>query len=212
MIVGLACTGVLKIRFRDWRRISQQPRAFDFPRRGLPETFHYTGPLRGLPTRKIDFPWHLLDGRPIVYASLGTLQHSKKEVFRCFATACEGLDVQLVIAHNGGLEHDAIALLPGKPVTVRYAPQTEVLARSVLALTHAGLNTVLDALTYGVPIVAVPIAYEQPAIAARVEYCGAGCFHSPFEVASEPPAECYRRRAGAKKICFERGENRGFNS
>ena len=49
-----------------------------------------------------------------------------------------------------------------------------------LTLTHAGLNTVLDSLTHGVPIVAVPITYEQPAIARRVEWhgCGESISHS----------------------------------
>ena len=57
---------------------------------------------------------------------------------------------------------------------MNYAPQASLLRKARLALTHAGLNTVLDALRFGVPIVAVPITYEQPAIAARVEWSGAG--------------------------------------
>jgi MGT family glycosyltransferase len=155
-------------------QISQQPPAFDFTRRALPRRFHYVGPLRGNSGPKSSFPWDQLDGRPLIYASLGTLQQSKEHIFHCFAEACADLDAQLVIAHNGGLDDRAIALLPGKPLTVSYAPQTEVLSRSRVALTHAGLNTVLDALTYGVPIVAVPVTYEQPAIAARVEWSGTG--------------------------------------
>lgn len=31
-----------------------------------------------------------------------------------------------------------------------------------------GLNTVLESLTYGVPQVAIPIAFEQPGVAARI--------------------------------------------
>ena len=64
--------------------------------------------------------------------------------------------------------------LPGDPLVVRYAPQLEVLSRARLTLTHAGLNTVLDSIQCGVPMVAVPLTYEQPAIARRVEWTGAG--------------------------------------
>jgi MGT family glycosyltransferase len=120
------------------------------------------------------FPWERLDGRPLIYASLGTLQFSKEHVFRCFAEACDGLDVQLVIAHCGALSLNAIDSLPGRPIAVNYAPQREILQRARLALTHAGLNTVLDSLSFGVPLVAVPITFEQPAIAARVCWAGAG--------------------------------------
>ena len=50
----------------------------------------------------------------------------------------------------------------------------ELLERAHLTLTHAGLNTVLDSLAHGVPMVAVPITYEQPAIARRVEWHACG--------------------------------------
>lgn len=154
-------------------QICQMPREFDFPRRHLPTGFHYVGPLRGNPT-PMSFPWDRLDGRPLVYGSLGTLQNSRAPVFRCFAEACRGLDVQLVLSHGGGLTSDEAASLPGSPLVVSYAPQYELLARASLTITHAGLNTVLDSLANGVPLVTVPITYEQPAIARRVERIRAG--------------------------------------
>jgi MGT family glycosyltransferase len=160
--------------FSTLAQISQLPPAFDFPRRRLPECFAYVGPMRDSSAGQVEFPWHLLDGRPLVYASLGTLQNRKESVFRCFAQACADLPVQLVITHGGGLDDRAVAALPGNPLVVAYAPQTAVLARARLTLTHAGLNTVLDSLAHGVPLVAVPITYEQPAIASRIRWSGAG--------------------------------------
>ena len=149
-----------------------------------PITFITWARLRRPQPRQIAFPWERLDGRPLVYASLGTLQNSREAVFRCFADACRELDVQLVISHGGGLTDAQVSNLPGSPLVVRYAPQEELLARAQLTLTHAGLNTVLDSLTHGVPIVAVPITYEQPAIARRVEWhgCGKSISHSALNV------------------------------
>ncbi|HEY3937407.1 MAG TPA: nucleotide disphospho-sugar-binding domain-containing protein [Bryobacteraceae bacterium] len=155
-------------------QISQQPAAFDFPRRELPPSFHYVGPLRRAPLRKIPFPWEKLDGRPLVYASLGTLQNAREPIFRLFSEACADFPVQLVITHGGGLDDDAAASFPGNPLVVSYAPQMDVLARATLTLTHAGLNTVLDSLANGVPLVAIPLTYEQPAIARRVVWSGVG--------------------------------------
>jgi len=155
-------------------QICQMPREFDFPRAQLPAHFHYVGPLRGALPRPVAFPWDRLDSRPLVYASLGTLQNSREPLFRCFAEACRGLDVQLVMSHGGGLNQQEAASLPGNPLVVGYAPQFELLARAALTITHAGLNTVLDSLANGVPLVTVPITYEQPAIARRVERTQSG--------------------------------------
>jgi zeaxanthin glucosyltransferase len=160
--------------FSKLAQICQMPREFDFPRRALPDCFHYVGPLRRARAAVVPFPWERLDGRPIVYASLGTLQNSREPLFRCFAEACRGLDVQLVLSHGGGLTGPQAAALPGNPLVVSYAPQEEVLARAQLTLTHAGLNTVLDSLSHGVPLVTLPITYEQPAIAQRVRWAGVG--------------------------------------
>ena len=44
-------------------QIAQQPAFFDFPRRALPEYFHYTGPWHNKGSAdEIAFPWEKLDG------------------------------------------------------------------------------------------------------------------------------------------------------
>jgi zeaxanthin glucosyltransferase len=152
-------------------QISQQPREFDFPRKLLPSCFHYVGPLRSPERHKVEFPWERLDGRPLIYASLGTLQNQKTNLYQCFVEACEGLDVQIVIA---GRSPESLEPLPENVIAVSYAPQLELLEKASLTMTHGGLNTVLDSLSYGVPMILVPLTYEQPAIAARVARIGAG--------------------------------------
>jgi zeaxanthin glucosyltransferase len=152
-------------------QISQQPREFDFPRKFLPSCFHYVGPLRSPERHIVKFPWERLDGRPLIYASLGTLQSLKTNLFQCFVEACADLDVQLVIAGRGP---ESFGPLPENVIAAAYAPQLELLKKASLTLTHGGLNTVLDSLSCGVPMVLVPLTYEQPAIAVRVARIGAG--------------------------------------
>jgi zeaxanthin glucosyltransferase len=43
-----------------------------------------------------------------------------------------------------------------------------LLKRTSVCITHAGLNTVLESLAQGVPQVAIPVAYDQPGVAARI--------------------------------------------
>lgn len=65
--------------------------------------------------------------------------------------------------------------LPGDLLVVAYAPHQQLIERSSLVITHAGLNTTLTALGCGVPVLAIPITNYQPIIAARLAYSGARC-------------------------------------
>jgi len=155
--------------------LCQQPAEFDFKRSNLPRCFHFTGPYHEPATRDpVYFPFEKLTGQPLIYASLGTVQNRLLWVFRAIAKACVGLDAQLVISLGGFNRSDLAQKLPGFPIVVEYAPQLELLQRASITITHAGMNTTLESLRYGVPMVAIPITNDQPGIAARIAWTGTG--------------------------------------
>ena len=156
-------------------QIAQLPEALEFDVPGKPAILHYTGPFVDAQQRPaVEFPWERLDGRPLIYASLGTLQNGSEAIFRTMAEACAGLNAQLVISLGGGLKPERLGPFAGDPIVVRYAPQLEIVKRAALVITHAGLNTVLESLAEGVPLVALPLGNDQPGVAARVKARGAG--------------------------------------
>ena len=156
-------------------QISQQPPELEFPRENLPQWFHFTGPYHYSGTREpVDFPWEKLTGEPLIYASMGTVQNRLIDVFEKIAAACEELDAQLVISLGGSATPESLPNLSGNPLVVEYAPQLEILQKASLTITHAGMNTTLECLTNGVPMVAIPIANDQPGIAARIAWSGTG--------------------------------------
>jgi zeaxanthin glucosyltransferase len=177
--------------------ISQQPADFEFPLPNMPNHFHYTGPFRNSSPQSTSFPFDQLTDQPLIYASLGSVQNTKQEIFQCIAAACEGLDVQLVITHGGGMDQAAVRSLPGSPLVVDYAPQVEVLAKASLTITHGGMNTVLDSLSHGVPLVAIPITFEQPGTGARIRWTGTG------EVLSLSQLNVSRLRAAIQRVLTE---------
>lgn len=159
--------------FSTHAQITQLVREFDFPRAPLP-LLHYVGPFQREPLFPVPFPYERLDGRPLVYASLGTSLGSRMDEVKSIAAACSELPVQLVLALGGiqpGAQHEN---LPGRPIVVAYAPQREMLARCSVAVTHCGLNTTMEALGFGVPLLAVPLAGDQFGVAARIEWHGVG--------------------------------------
>jgi MGT family glycosyltransferase len=153
-------------------QISQFPKDFEFPREDLPPWFHFTGPFHSAASRpRTDFPWEKLGSRPLVYASMGTLQNRLGWVFEAILAACRELEVDLVLS-TGGAKH----ILPSYPHThlVDYVPQLELLGRASLMVTHGGTNSVMECLAAGVPMVAIPITNDHPGCAARLERSGAG--------------------------------------
>lgn len=160
-------------------QVAQIPESLDFPSHKLPDHFHYTGPWLQQPAEQTsDFPWDRLNGRPLVYASLGTLQNRVARWHDIIVEPCSGLDVQLVVG-LGRASADAVELqsrFSKHAIVARFAPQRTLLARSSVAIIHASLNSALETLSAGAPVVAIPIGHDQPGVAARLRRAGVGCF------------------------------------
>jgi UDP:flavonoid glycosyltransferase YjiC (YdhE family) len=167
-------------------QISQLPRALEFGVLGPPPLLHYTSLFVDNQQRPpVDFPWERLDGRPLTYASLGPLQNFSDTIFKTIAESCAGLHAQLVLSLGGGLDPAHLQTLPGNPIVVRYAPQLELLKQAAAVITHAGLNTVLESLAEGAPLVAIPLGNDQPGVAARLAARGAGIVISPSRLSAK---------------------------
>lgn len=152
--------------------LAQLPATFDFPRAATSRVRH-VGPLRYAVAAREPLPFVHDPARPLVYASLGTLQGHRLATFRVICRAARRLGVQLVISHCGGLTAAEAASLDALHIA-DFLPQRSVLAVADACITHAGLNTALDALEHGVPMLAIPIAFDQPGVAARIEHHGVG--------------------------------------
>jgi zeaxanthin glucosyltransferase len=157
--------------FSERLQIAQAVAGIDFPRSELPSSFHYLGPFRNEAEEPFALP-PLGKDAPLVYCSLGTLQGSRFGLFRNIAAACADLGLNLLITHGGLLSVAEASALPGSAMVYDFVPQEAVLKHADLVVSHAGFNTVMDALAAGLPMVAVPIAFEQPAIAARLVRSG----------------------------------------
>lgn len=156
--------------------ITQMPQVLDFPRPTLPSHFFYTGPFfDGRERSNVKFPWHRLNGKPVVYASMGTVRNRSLRVFQIIAAAVAAFDVQLVLSLGGmALIPEDLVEVAGDPVVVHYAPQVEILKKASLTICHAGINTTLESISNGVPIIAIPVNDDQPGMAARIKWLGLG--------------------------------------
>ena len=153
--------------------ISQIVRGFDFPRANPPPQLQYTGPIRR-DVADAKLPFDLPTAKPLVFASFGTLFGGRFDLFEKVAMACRDLGAALIIAHGGRLAPDQVAHLERSATVTAFVPQRIVLEHADACITHAGMNTMMDTLAAGVPALALPIAFDQPGVAARLVASGAG--------------------------------------
>jgi MGT family glycosyltransferase len=167
--------------------ITQTPKEFDFQGTPWPAQFHYAGPFQdGWGREPVPFPWDKLTDKPLIYASLGTLVNGLDGVYKHILEAVEALgNVQLVLSIGNNIDPENLGPIPPNAIVVRSAPQIELLKRAALCITHAGLNTTLESLAHGVPMVAIPIAYDQPGVAARIAHHGTGEFIEVDELTTD---------------------------
>ncbi len=142
------------------------------------------------------FPWErLAPGRRTVLVTMGTMSDAVGADFldrtvRALAHFGDGVRA-VVAAPRGALP----AALPDSVLVVDRAPVLELLSEGRLdaVLCHGGMNTVVESLSHGVPVLAAPIRNDQPFVAQRVVEAGAG-LRIPFARVSPPViAERLRR-------------------
>lgn len=139
----------------------------------VPEGVALVGPSSPGGSRgdEVPFPWERVPGeRPLVYVSFGSQIWHQPEAFRLVAEAAGPLGATVVL-NAGGLAGEP---WPAHVVAVPYAPQLELLARADLLVSHGGANSVMEALSAGVPVLASPVCNDQPLQAWFLSRSGAG--------------------------------------
>lgn len=158
------------------------PRRFQPDADAFDERYVFVGPCVSPRGDTPDFPSERLAGRPTLYISLGTVFAADPGFFSaCFeAFADSGWEVVLSIGTR--TDPATMGRVPGNFLVRPHVPQLEVLEHADVFVTHGGMNSVMEAAYYGVPMVVAPQQPEQAMTAARVAELGLGVALEPGEV------------------------------
>ena len=112
--------------------------------------------------------------RRIIYISLGSLINENVSFFRACIEAFSGADEYVIMSTGRGIRPEALGTLPENIAIYEWVPQTDILKRAALFITHGGFGSVSDGLYFGLPLLLVPQQDEQTFTALRVVELGAG--------------------------------------
>jgi MGT family glycosyltransferase len=129
------------------------PREFQPGAETLDQRYRFVGPAIQPALRQVAFPLDRLKKRQNLYISQGTVFNNQVDFFKTCIQAFGETHWQVVLATGKRFPVAALDPLPANFIVQSYVPQLEVLSQSTLFINHGGINSTLEALYYGVPLV-----------------------------------------------------------
>jgi MGT family glycosyltransferase len=137
--------------------------------------------------RETDEEWELPeplasgDG-PLVYLSLGSLGSADVELMRKLIDELAEMPYRVIVSKGPQAEEFGLA---ENMVGAEFLPQTKVLPKVDLVITHGGNNTVTESLYFGKPMIVLPIFWDQHDNAQRLHESGFGRRLDTYEHTAE---------------------------
>jgi MGT family glycosyltransferase len=169
-----------------WLNLYLYPRELDYPRaRPLGPHWHNLEASVRATDAAWDVPEAMADGaNPLIYLSLGSLGSADVALMRKLVAELAGGPYRVIVSKGPQAKEIELA---GNMAGAEFLPQTSILPKVDLVITHGGNNTVTEALYFGKPMVALPIFWDQHDNAQRLDETGFGIRldtygHAPAEL------------------------------
>ncbi|MGI6607487.1 MAG: macrolide family glycosyltransferase [Erysipelotrichaceae bacterium] len=111
---------------------------------------------------------------PVVYISLGTVIKGAVSFFQSCIEAFRDENIDVIISAGQKFNVKKLKNISSNVYIYNRVPQLEVLKIADAFITHGGMNSVSEALVYGVPMIVIPFVSDQHVNARCVEKIGAG--------------------------------------
>ncbi|HTI10236.1 MAG TPA: glycosyltransferase [Puia sp.] len=137
-------------------------------------------------------PAVVASGKKIIYASLGSYAviygKACSDFFENMVNIMreeEFADFHLILSVGHEFDVSVLKGIPDNVSLVKWAPQTDILKRASLVITHGGLGTIKESIFYGVPMIVFPMLYDQLRNAVLVDYHTLGISEEIEEISKD---------------------------
>jgi MGT family glycosyltransferase len=163
-----------------WLNLYLYPLELDYPRaRPLGPHWHNLEAC----VRGTDAAWDVPEAMvgsedPLIYLSLGSLGSADVPLMRKLISSLADQPYRVIVSKGPQAKEIELA---GNMAGAEFLPQTSILPKVDLVITHGGNNTVTESLFYGKPMVALPIFWDQHDNAQRLQETGYGVRLDTYE-------------------------------
>lgn len=113
---------------------------------------------------------------PTVYISLGTVINNNRAFYQNCFEALKNEKVRVIMSVGEDIEIESLENIPNNFIVEKFVDQISVLQVTDVFITHCGMNSVSEALYFGIPLILFPQTTEQRGVANRVKELEAGEF------------------------------------
>ncbi|QUI25329.1 hypothetical protein HZI73_24845 [Vallitalea pronyensis] len=131
----------------------------------------------------IDFS--VVGNRTPIYISLGSLNTKYLAFYKTCISALRDTDYYVFMSIGKKCDASQLGDMPLNFCVKDFLPQLNILKHSKAFITHAGFNSVNEALYYGVPMLALPLVNDQHMVAKRITSMQLGITGNMKEVSSD---------------------------
>lgn len=168
------------------------PRAFQVPVKTFDDSYVFVGPsIR--PETMESSPVTRSPERPTLYISLGTVNNEEPQFFKQCLEVFGNTEWQVIMSIGERLDIAQLGEIPANISVAPHHPQLAVLPNTDVFITHGGMNSTLEALSHGIPLVVIAQMPEQTVTAERVAELGIGISLDKFMLTSENLREAVYR-------------------
>ena len=172
--ISLSTALLESVFFAEPLNISFLPRSFQPDGETLDERYVFVGPSLLPRHETVSFPLDQLKTKQLLYISLGTGFNNRPDIYNACFQAFADTPWQVVLARGKNVDPAKLDPVPANFLVAGYVPQLEVLQHASVFISHGGMNSTLESLSYGVPLVILPQMAEQAMTARQVQKLGLG--------------------------------------